>query len=532
MRYIACTETEFLDNIKKKKIIIFAASGAAKKIIWNYKLFNKIIFFVDNDSSKWNSTFSINGIEFPVYSPEILKKTDMKNYIIVIASTYGREIAEQLNSFEELNETEYYLPLYFIPERYNDVITDDYNNITIHEITETESIASASNPSNTLPIFFEHIMNHKKTFGCCGCAACQEICPTKCIKMKYDEEGFLYPVTNYSNCIGCQKCIKICPISNQLFESSNVTLTYAAYIEDNVILNNSSSGGIFTCLAQKFLSIDGIVYGAMQIEDKKEVTHVRINNIDDLGKICKSKYLQSDISSTFHAVKKDLDNGKKVLFSGTPCQIAAIKKFMQNDDKNLYTVDILCHGVPSYGVYEKFIKECEEYTNKKISKVIWRDKKMGWAPIFMTLQFSDSQELTLTSQENLYSRGFNDNLYLRPSCYNCIYNNLPRISDITLGDYWGYKGALSKDNRNRGISFVIISSAKGEWIFNEIMNYLKFENADLNHAYLRNCPIKSHSPYNYLRKNFFDDYKKGMSFDELSQKYYGITLSEMFSNFL
>ena len=303
---------------------------------------------------------------------------------------------------------------------------------------------------------------------CCGCEACVNICPQNCITMKEDEEGFRYPQINKEKCINCGLCNKACPLQNEVKKSKFMTKYYAAYNKSDKILSKSSSGGMFWLLVKYILEKRGVIYGVIQ-DSTYNVKFTRAKTEKECISIRKSKYLQARVNDTYLKVKEDLKNNKYVLFSGTPCQVAALYKFLDKDYEKLYTVDVVCHGVPSMSVYRKYIKYIEKKYKKRVININWRDKIKGkWGPNHVTILFDDGSSVSTISLNNLFQRGFLYNIYLRPSCYKCIYAKIPRIGDLSLADFWGYDGNLKKKNKNKGISAVIVSSKKGEKAFEEI----------------------------------------------------------------
>ena len=204
-------------------------------------------------------------------------------------------------------------------------------------------------------------VNDKKE--CCGCNACVQSCPKKCIVMARDEEGFLYPEVDYSQCVECGLCEKACPILNAEKKQDMVLKCYVAYAKDESIRLQSSSGGVFTLLAEAILQKQGIVFGA-SLDENMQVKHISIDNVADLSLLRGSKYVQSDIGNTYIEVKKNLENGRQVLFSGTACQIAGLKQYLRKDFENLYTIDILCHGVPSPKVWDLYLQWQKEEMQK------------------------------------------------------------------------------------------------------------------------------------------------------------------------
>lgn len=311
---------------------------------------------------------------------------------------------------------------------------------------------------------------------CCGCGACQQICPKCCIRMVEDTEGFLYPEVDASLCIGCKLCEKVCPELNEGLERLPLKL-YAAINEDDEIRKASSSGGIFSALAEAIIADGGVVFGA-RFNEHWEVVHGYTDNVEGLADFRGSKYVQSRIGTSFHDAKKFLQQGRKVLFSGTPCQIAGLKNYLRRDYENLMTVDFICHGVPSPKVWREYLKEevAQQHNGKDsvlprpipereflIKDISFRDKKFGWKKYSFALTLSTTngsgEEIQFCSHKPLtespYLRAFLVNLFLRPSCYACSANAGKSGSGITIGDFWGINNALPDLDDDKGISLVL-----------------------------------------------------------------------------
>lgn len=359
----------------------------------------------------------------------------------------------------------------------------------------------------------------KEKENCCGCEACVNICPHNCIKMVEDEEGFRYPVIDKEKCINCGACNKVCPMIEEPDKKSlKDSLFYAAYNRNDEDLKNSSSGGIFFLLAREILNDNGTVYGVIQ-DSTYDVHFERATTLEECKKMRGSKYLQANVNETYKNVKKDLLSGKSVLFSGTPCQVAALYKFLNKNYEKLFTVDVVCHGVPSNRVYRKFIKYKEEKNNSKVVNIKWRDKVHGWGPNRITLFFDNGKKLTTMSRQNEFQLGFLNNLYLRNSCYVCKYAKLPRIGDISLADFWGYTGKLETTNENKGLSAVIVSSNKGEQLFEKIKGYIYYHSVDKEFITSRSRHVYTHPLENKKRNDFFKDLDD-MNFNSLCRKYH------------
>ena len=269
----------------------------------------------------------------------------------------------------------------------------------------------------------------KKKQDCCGCAACVQVCPKQCIEMRADNEGFFYPKVCTVNCTNCDLCEKVCPVINKN-ESRVPVNTVAAINTDENVRMKSSSGGVFSLLAKIVIEQDGVVFG-VRFDNEWNVIHDYIDKEEDLDHFCGSKYVQSHIGNAFSQVRSYLQAGRMVLFSGTPCQVAGLYKYLRKDYGNLVTVDFVCHGVPSQKVWQSYLN-CElkmkqgqtgEGEFKSFKKISFRNKTNGWKKYNIELIFSDSQRYMQYFAENPYMIGFINNLYLRPSCYHCAFRS-------------------------------------------------------------------------------------------------------------
>lgn len=296
---------------------------------------------------------------------------------------------------------------------------------------------------------------------CCGCSACQQICPKTCIKMEPDEEGFLYPSVDEKICIDCGLCERVCPVINPEEERIPVR-TLAAKNKNKVIRFKSSSGGVFSALAIKILGEDGVVFGA-RFDEEWNVVHDYIESVDDLHLFQGSKYVQSKIGNTYSRAEEFLNEGRKVLFSGTPCQIAGLKRFLRKKYLNLLTVDVICHGVPSpliwrdylsYIISQKKIKGISSLAD--IESISFRSKITGWKKYSIQINSKNGDEFSENFERNLYMQGFLRNIYLRPSCYACPAKKGKCGSDISLGDYWGVENFHSTFADDMGVGTILI----------------------------------------------------------------------------
>lgn len=321
-------------------------------------------------------------------------------------------------------------------------------------------------------------LNQKQ--DCCGCGACAQVCPQDCISMTADEEGFLYPKIDESRCIQCRKCEAACPILTRQAVPPLAPEAYAAYANDDQTRLVSSSGGIFSLLALWVLRQNGVVFGAAFAEDHS-VHHIMIDSEKDLPLLQGSKYVQSRIENTYTEARKQLEQGKTVLFSGVACQIAGLRAFLKKDWDNLYTVDVLCHGVPSPKVWQQYLAGQKQIYGSEISRISFRNKAEGWKQFSMELVFRNGETYRKTLHNDPYMRYFLSDICLRPSCYSCRFKELPHPSDLTLGDAWGIEGWMPEMDDDRGASLVFVNTPAGQVCWEAIQDSLRMQsgNADV-----------------------------------------------------
>ena len=320
----------------------------------------------------------------------------------------------------------------------------------------------------------------KKKSECCGCTACANICPKNCIEMKEDEEGFLYPHIDKDKCINCGLCEKVCPVRN----AKENKFSQKGYIANNLnedVRKQSSSGGAFSAIANYILDLNGVVFGAC-FNDKFEVVHSFIEKREELFKFRGSKYAQSNLGDMFKKVKSFLDDGRLVCFSGTPCQIEGLKRFLLMNYENLITVDVMCHAVPSPLILKKYLNYIKENKlgNDEIKNVNFRDKsKYGYKYSTMTVK----------SDKKIYSRGVETDPYLRaffvylsdrPSCYDCKFKKQYHLSDFTIWDCFIAENFDKSLDDDKGTSRILVNTEKGNYIFNQIKGKLKYIEIDPN----------------------------------------------------
>lgn len=351
---------------------------------------------------------------------------------------------------------------------------------------------------------------------CSGCYLCMNVCPQECIKMFLNKEGFYYPYINAEKCNNCGICLNKCPVSSKYnLKSLSYTKAYMAKSLDDDLKIRSSSGGIFGEIAKYVLSKKGIVYGAA-FNAKNEVVHIGIENKKDLYKLIGSKYLQSNIGFIYKDVKRNLLKNKYVLFVGLPCQVNAVRNYI-GENKYLILVDLICHGVPSQTIFKKYLQYI--FGNEKVKKISFRDKmdNRDWQNFKIKIVGSSSTYLK-SHKKDPFFYGYLKNLYLNDICYSCVFCRIPRVSDITLGDYWGVPKEL-KDTE--GTSLVIVNSNIGEEIINKLYNHgrIHLEETNIENAAKHNPRLvrgKLNIPNE--RKKIFDNIND-ISFDEINKKF-------------
>lgn len=366
-------------------------------------------------------------------------------------------------------------------------------------------------------------INDKK--DCCGCNACGDICHVQAISFQTDHEGFWYPVVDKNKCDDCHLCEKICPIINidKLKKNDFLKpLVYGGYSKDIVVRFDSTSGGLFSILAQAMYKQKGYVGGAIYTDDFKVVNYIS-NDKKDLRKLRSSKYVESYAEGLYIKIKNLLIAGEKVLVCGSPCQMAALRSFLRKDYENLIIVDFLCRATNSPKVFEKYKENLEKKYGSKIIAIKDKNKEHGWHSLARKVTFENGQTYYGEGHEDNYRRGYHMNVFERPSCYECKFKGFPRISDITLGDFWGIDKVDSSLEQNLGTSLIMINSKKGECFFEGIKDKLVVKQFRLEDIITGNktAILGGTLPYPiYInRRDFFEDLDK-MPFDECANKYF------------
>lgn len=348
-------------------------------------------------------------------------------------------------------------------------------------------------------------IRHEK---CVGCTACINACPKHCIKMKMDEEGFLYPIINDNECINCGVCYKSCPTVS-VRKQKKLPIILGMINHSMKIRKNSSSGGIFFNLAEWIIESGGCVCAAT-IDKKMYVKHIMIEDTDRIDQLTKSKYVQSDLGNCYSLIRKHLEQGREVLFVGTPCQVYGLRTFLNKEYNNLFLVDLVCHGVPSPKIWSEFVENIEEQRNSKCDSISFRNKTLeGWKNFGMEIKFSNGEIYIDTQKQNPFMFGFLKGYIDRKCCYSCQFKGMNRCSDLTIGDFWTVDEYLDNFNDNKGTSLVYVNTIKGKNMINQIRNdfYIRRVNERkfeiINNAY-EQCSLNIKS-----RDKFFKRYIHG-----------------------
>lgn len=362
---------------------------------------------------------------------------------------------------------------------------------------------------------------------CCGCTACYSICPKNAIKMVRDNEGFLYPEVDKEKCVNCGMCKKVCPILNKAKLNEFKPKAYLFQNSNEKIRKDSTSGGIFTAIGEFVIKNNGIVYGAT-FDDNFVVNHIGVESVDKLSKFRKSKYVQSNQNNCFKEIKQYLDNGKLVCYSGTPCQVGGLRAYLRKDYKNLILVDIMCHSVPSPLVFEKYKRYILKKMNaNKILNINFRDKnKYGYKYSMMTVE-TDNGIYSQGIDTDPYLRAFFGDTSVRPSCYNCHFKTMKRVSDLTIWDCFNINEIDKSFDDDKGTTRVLVQSEKGEKLLENLDN-VRLKELDINIAIKKVKEMTNSVNYNSKRKEFFENINE----DNVFEKYYPTNFKTKINSFV
>lgn len=351
---------------------------------------------------------------------------------------------------------------------------------------------------------------YKNEAECCGCEACINICPKQAISMSVNNRGFLYPQIDDKKCIHCNRCVQVCSFQNKSVCEAELCEVYAVTNSNNIDIMASASGGVFAALARYVIDQKGVVFGCAWDSDILPI-HIRIDSVDDLKRIQGSKYVQSKIGSSYKTVKTDLENGKMVLFSGTPCQCDGLRSFLNKDYKKLLCVEVICHGVPSAEFWRAYLDVLEKNLKGKIRNVQFRDKKRGWGALLHVTYQSKQGKIKhryLSPEESYYYYYYwRGNLY-RDSCYKCKYACRSRGSDFTIGDYWGIQDVHPQVDIFKGVSVLIVNTSKGKQILKNMRSYINCISSTFEFAARENEQLKESSKLQPFTEHLWNIYEK------------------------
>lgn len=346
---------------------------------------------------------------------------------------------------------------------------------------------------------------------CTGCGACATVCPVKCIYMEYDKEGFLYPHFVAEKCINCNLCQKVCHLNKHV----NTVINRKAYFAktlDKEILFKSSSGGIFSVIAEVVINQGGKVYGATY-DDYYNVVHKGVSVRESIAILRKSKYVQSNMIECFEEIKKEIKNDRFVLFCGVPCQIAALKSYLSKMTDKLLTIDLICSGCPSPGVWRSYMEILVEQYQSAIKSIDFRDKSNGWNNFSLKIEFENGNIYKKVHSDDLFLRAFIYKLINRPCCYKCKYIRGKNVADITLGDLWGVK-EITGTYENDGNSVVVVNTKKGEQLLQQVKKTCFTTEVDIKKVVRYNSPLINYYIPNIHRKRFFKYFASGVNIND------------------
>lgn len=351
---------------------------------------------------------------------------------------------------------------------------------------------------------------------CTGCAACFNVCAHSSITMVTSEEGFLVPSIDKSKCVECGLCEKTCPVTNPLsYDGNPKPKTFAMWSEPDRRV--SSSGGAFSAFARLVLLQGGVVFGAA-FNKELHCRHIEIQRIEDLDVLRGSKYVQSEIGDTYKRIKEHLLKKRKVLFCGTPCQVTGLKHFLRKPDRNLLTLDLICHGVPSDTVFQSYLKKISKCSKTIPDNFEFRNRK-GWG--FLPAITIDGETTNIYGTDALYMEAFNASAIFRKCCYSCPYSGLPRVGDCTLGDFWGIGryGKPFKHDTMKGVSLVLANTETGEAAMRQLKDCY-IEERTLEESLIENHNLNEPSTLNPNRDNIIMDFlNPKMTLKAIDSKY-------------
>lgn len=374
------------------------------------------------------------------------------------------------------------------------------------------------------------IILYDENSKCCGCEACINICPKNAIQIEYDKSGFSFPTINHDMCIECGKCNDVCAFQNNVKTGKNPMATYAAINKHRTVLSQSSSGGVFAALSKIIFNNKGVIYGCAY-DNQMNPKHIMITNENELYKIQGSKYVQSSVGYSFQEIKRFLMDGKQVLFSGTPCQVAGLKSYLGKDYKNLLCADIICHGVPSTLFFRDYIKFLNNKYRGKVINVSFRDKLRGWG-LLGKVEFIKGEKVRrkiIIPEESYYYKYFLAGDIYRESCYKCKYACSIREGDFTLGDYWGVERFHENISIEEGVSVLLINTPKGLDLLGKLEEDLYLVKSKLEYAKFENNQLSQPTALSEKREKIFELWRdKGSEY--IDRKYYRENIISIFKS--
>ena len=355
---------------------------------------------------------------------------------------------------------------------------------------------------------------------CCGCTACMSICPKQSITMQPDEDGFVYPAVNDDLCVECGLCRKVCAFQNVPVTANEPLATYAAINRNQSVLAASVSGGIFVALASIIFEKNGVVCGCAFNNDM-EPEHICVDNPINVKKLQGSKYVQSSINTTYADAKQYLEQGIRVLYTGTPCQIVGLKSYLGKDYVNLITADIICHGVPSAAFFKGYIKHLEGKLRGKVIDFKFRDKSKGWGLMGKAVyeKYGAEQEEFIPPITSYYYSYFLKGDIYRENCYECKYASSNRPGDFTMGDYWGLEKAHPEIETRNGVSVLLVNSVKGMALIERLGNHLDLTQSTFEQAREQNGQLRQPTAKSYKREAILKTWREG-GYQAVADEYY------------